>query len=292
METALRNNKKLARSISIVENELAGYEALLEQLPEQKCPLIGITGAPGAGKSSLVNGFIHALLQQNKKIGIVAVDPTSPFNYGSLLGDRLRMSEHFNNHQVYIRSVATRGSLGGLCEKIVEITDVMRAADFDYVFVETVGVGQSEVEIAGLADITMVVLTPDAGDEVQNMKSGIMEIADILIVNKADKPNAAGYISNLEHFLHDKPLSDWQVPIVPTIAIENKGMEEVIKQMELFLQHPRSQEKQWFLMTEKAYRLIQKKRMHNLSRATLLQNLQVAATNATFNFYTFIKKYY
>ncbi len=291
MDPILLQYKKLARSISLVENETPGFELILEQLPTTKCPVIGITGAPGAGKSSLVNSLIHTLLQQQKKIGIIAVDPTSPFNYGSLLGDRLRMSDHFTNNQVYIRSVATRGSLGGLCEKIVEISDVMRSSDFDYIVVETVGVGQSEVEIAGLADVTIVVLTPDAGDEIQNMKSGIMEIANILVVNKADKPSAEAYVKNLERIIHEKDAPGWQVPVVKTIAIENKGAAELVTQINLFLHEAYAKDKQLQLLQEKAWRLIQRHRMKSTDRKALNEHLKTAATQPHFNLYTFIKPY-
>src|SRR5690606_12306870 len=147
---------------------------------------IGITGPPGAGKSTLVNAITGHLVNEGKKIAILAVDPTSPFNFGSLLGDRIRMAQQFNNPNVYIRSLATRGALGGISAKTIEIVDLMKSADFDLILVETVGVGQSEVEIAGLADKTVVVLVPESGDEIQHIKSGLMEVAQGFVVNKAD----------------------------------------------------------------------------------------------------------
>jgi LAO/AO transport system kinase len=150
--------KTLARHISLVENEADGADTLLEQLVPFPIPVIGFTGPPGAGKSTLLNAVMSILLEQGKKIGLVLIDPSSPFNLGALLGDRLRLSAHFNNPNLFIRSLASRGSLGGLSDKIMEVTQVMKAYPFDYIFIETVGVGQSEVEIAGLADTTVVIL--------------------------------------------------------------------------------------------------------------------------------------
>jgi len=165
--------RALARTISLVENRIEGYEELLQQLPASTSSIIGITGPPGAGKSSLVDALIGEIVQQNKKVGVLCVDPSSPFNLGALLGDRIRMSEWYEHPNVFIRSLATRGSLGGLHPMIIEIADVMKAAGFDHIIVETVGVGQSEIEIAGLADVTVVVVVPEAGDEVQTMKAGL-----------------------------------------------------------------------------------------------------------------------
>ena len=174
------DRKSLARAITIVENDLSGAEELLLSVDLKNAPpVIGVTGPPGAGKSTLINSLISQFLLRGERVAVIAVDPTSPFTSGSLLGDRLRMPEHFNNPNVFIRSLATRGSLGGLSAKAIEITDLIRASGFDRVIIETVGVGQSEVEIAGLADITLLVLVPEAGDDIQALKSGIMEIADI-----------------------------------------------------------------------------------------------------------------
>ncbi|MCH8903520.1 MAG: ATP/GTP-binding protein, partial [Bacteroidetes bacterium] len=173
------DKKALSRAISMVENGTEDSLDLLDNLkPNNRIPVTGLTGPPGSGKSTLLNSLIARLVKKNKKVGVIAIDPTSPFNLGALLGDRIRMQDHFSESGVFIRSLATRGSLGGLSDKTIEILDVMRCSDFDHIFIETVGVGQSEVEIAGLADTTVLVMVPDSGDEVQILKSGIMEIAD------------------------------------------------------------------------------------------------------------------
>src|ERR1044072_8338854 len=182
--------KALARSISLIENEITGYEELLQSLPVSHIPVIGITGPPGAGKSTLTDALIGELVKKQKKVAVLCVDPSSPFNLGALLGDRIRMSNWYTHPNVFIRSLATRGSMGGLHPKIIEITELVKTAGYDYVIVETVGVGQSEIEIAGLADTTVVVVVPEGGDEVQTMKAGLMEIADIFVVNKADRRGA------------------------------------------------------------------------------------------------------
>ena len=189
----------LARALTLVENDLEPAEDLLKNLSiNLATPVIGITGPPGAGKSTLVNTITSNFAAMGKKVAILAVDPTSPFNFGSLLGDRIRMAQQFNNPNVYIRSIATRGALGGVSIKTLEMIDVLKSSSFDVILVETVGVGQSEVEIAGLADKTMVVLVPESGDEIQNIKSGLMEIAQGFVVNKADREGAETFANNLK----------------------------------------------------------------------------------------------
>ncbi len=292
MKQNFQTYKTLARNISIVENEMQGYEILLESLSPSNTPVVGITGAPGAGKSTISNALIRAYLQNEKRVGIIAVDPSSPFNFGSLLGDRIRMAEHFNSENVFIRSVASRGSLGGLSEKILEVCDVMKTGNFDLIIIETVGVGQSEVEIAGLADITIVALTPSSGDEVQNMKAGLMEIADIFVVNKSDLPNAEGFIKNLEMLVHERFHRHWQIPVIKTIATENVGIEELKTQIEKYFSENHSHEKKLQLLTDKAWRLIQQRRMKNLNKENFQQELAKHSAEANFNIYAFIKKFF
>jgi len=218
--------RPVARALTIVENDLKGAGQILKSLDFKKhVPVIGITGPPGAGKSTLVNDIIAELTEKGNKVAVLAIDPTSPFNFGSLLGDRIRMASHFNHPGVFIRSLATRGSLGGLSAKTIEMTDVLRASGFDYVIIETVGVGQSEIEIAGLAGLTLVVLVPEGGDEIQSIKSGLMEIADAFIVNKADREGADLFANNLKKMVQQKHDS---TPVFKTVASENQGIKEII----------------------------------------------------------------
>jgi len=285
--------KALARSISVVENEAQGYEELLQSVPGNlHKPVIGITGPPGAGKSTLVDSLIGLLVNTGKKVGVLCVDPSSPFNLGSLLGDRIRMSKWYDHPHVFIRSLATRGSLGGLHPKIIEITELMKAAAFDYILVETVGVGQSEVEIAGLADITIVVVVPEAGDEVQTMKAGLMEIADIFVVNKAERPGADQFVKNLRLMLAPAFHNRYdEVPVIKTVASQNEGVDELLKKIDHLLKHHHSKEKKYWLLAERAYQLIQRKKMIGISKEELKAQIKELNNNNSFQLYSFIKNY-
>lgn len=287
--TILSDFKTLARTISLVENEAEGFESVLESLTPHHIPVIGITGPPGAGKSTLLNAVIGYLLGEGKKVGLILVDPSSPFNLGAVLGDRLRMSAHFTDPNLFIRSLASRGSLGGLSDKIIEIVEVMKAYPFDYIFIETVGVGQSEVEIAGLADTTVVVLVPEAGDSVQAMKAGLMEIADIFVVNKADRPEAEAMINFLSLQLHISGRD--HIPVLRTVAVEAKGVKELIASFRQIGASPGNEDRKLSLMTDKAYKIIQRSRMKGFDKKALREQLAQAAARKDFSLYRFTHHY-
>jgi LAO/AO transport system kinase len=281
--------KALARSITLVENEHAGYESLLQSLPTSSAKIIGITGPPGAGKSTLVDALIELLVASNKKIAVLCIDPSSPFNLGAVLGDRIRMSDWYTHPHVFIRSLATRGSMGGLHPKIIEITDLLRAFQFDHIIVETVGVGQSEIEIAGLADVTAVVVVPEAGDEIQTMKAGLMEIADIFVVNKSDRPDADVFVKNLQQMLAPTFSKHYnEVPIVKTVALQKEGIKELLDIIQHQLQKSHLSDKTFWLLAERAYYLIEQKRMKGVDKTILKKEIESIFQKGTFNLYQFI----
>lgn len=280
----------LARCISLVENEVQGYESFMTSLPFSATPVIGITGPPGAGKSTLTDALIGLLASKNKKVAVLCIDPSSPFNMGALLGDRIRMSQWYDNPQVYIRSLATRGSLGGLHPKIIEITDVLKFANFDYIIIETVGVGQSEIEIAGLADVTIVTIVPEAGDEIQTMKAGLMEIADIFVVNKADRPGADTFVKNLMMMLAPAFANHAAtIPVLKTVASKKEGVDELLHAIEEIVASHHTNERKSWLLTEKAYHLIQQKRMAGVDKKKLKTDIEREGNS--FNLYRFIQQY-
>lgn len=223
--------RPLSRAITYIESEYPESEELLKSLSGYtgRAYKIGITGPPGAGKSSITNQLTKLYISQGKKVAIIAVDPTSPFTGGALLGDRVRMSDIGNTESVFIRSMATRGSLGGLNTKANDTADIFDAAGYDYIIFETVGVGQSELDIAKTADTVIVVLVPESGDSVQAMKAGLMEIADFYVVNKCDRPGSEQAVSAIRTILmmraHDE--NSWMPDIIKCVATENKGLKEI-----------------------------------------------------------------
>lgn len=232
IEDVLKGDRRaIARAISQVENNSASSIELLKKVYAHtgNAYRIGITGPPGAGKSTITNRLAKYFRQQGLKIGIIAVDPTSPFTGGALLGDRIRMTEVELDEGVFIRSMASRGSLGGLSKKAKEAADILDAAGYDIVMMETVGVGQSELDIAGAADTTVVVLVPESGDGIQAMKAGLMEIADFFVLNKADRPGADQAVMSIKMILGFRPhdASTWMPDVLKTQASEGKGIEEV-----------------------------------------------------------------
>ena len=228
----LRNGdaRALARAISTVENRNSGWSDLLKALFPHTCHarILGLTGAPGAGKSTLVDQLAKVYRKQNQTVGIIAVDPTSPYTGGAILGDRIRMQDHFSDPGIYIRSMATRGSLGGLARATADVSTVLDASGRDLIMIETVGVGQDEVDIVRLADITIVILVPGMGDDVQSIKAGIMEIADIFVINKSDREGAERVQREIRALQSLATRGDgWVPPIVKTVASEGQGVAEL-----------------------------------------------------------------
>src|SRR5260370_13035648 len=224
------DSNAVARAISKVEDSAADSWELMKQIFPRtgRALIIGITGAPGAGKSSLVDKLAAFYREGGERVGIIAVDPSSPFSGGGILGDRIRMQTLSLDKGVFIRSMATRGQLGGLARATVEAVAILDAAGYEKILVETVGVGQDEIEIAKAADVCVVVLVPGMGDDVQTMKAGIMEIGDVLVINKADRDGVLRTEKELEGLLSLGVRTDqWQPPIVKTVAIENRGIDEL-----------------------------------------------------------------
>jgi len=253
------DKRTVSRAISLIEDEDSGSNELLKKLYKHagKAYRVGITGPPGAGKSSITNCLVKLLVKNNFKVGIIAVDPTSPFTGGALLGDRIRMTEISLLDGVFIRSMATRGSLGGLSKNVVEACDVLDAAGKDFILIETVGVGQSELDIAQTADTTVVVLVPESGDAIQAMKAGLMEIADIFALNKSDRQGADGIAATLKNIIHLKPPSEnkWEINVIKTIGIKNEGIEELLNEI---IKHKNHLEDSGFLAEKRKNNLTKK----------------------------------
>ncbi len=227
--------KSISKAISFVENNIKKNSFILSKLyPIKKnSHRIGITGPPGAGKSTITNLLIRHFRTQNKRVAVILVDPTSPYSNGAVLGDRIRMFNHYDDKDVFIRSLATRGSKGGLSKNVNEIADIFSAANFDIVLFETVGVGQVEVDVVEKVDTVVLTLVPESGDDIQMMKAGIVEIADIFVINKADRADANKLYTSIKNVLNlDNDVSnDWVPSILKTIATEDKGVKELVEEL-------------------------------------------------------------
>jgi LAO/AO transport system kinase len=233
--------RAIARAISLIEDESPARAELVRRIfPRSgRAYLVGVTGPPGAGKSTLVDRLIGEIRKSGRTVGVVAVDPTSPFSGGAILGDRVRMQAHAGDPDVFIRSMATRGNLGGLARATGEVAVVLDASGKDIVLIETVGVGQDEVDIVRTADVSIVTIVPGTGDEVQALKAGIMEIADIFVVNKADREGADRTVTSIEAMLslHSVADGEWRPPIVKTVATTGTGVPELLATIERFRAH-------------------------------------------------------
>jgi LAO/AO transport system kinase len=248
------DTRALARGITLVESGRDGIAALLRELYPRtgRSITLGITGFPGAGKSSLVDRLIETYRSREKKVGVVAVDPSSAFSGGAILGDRVRMMRHTSDEGVFIRSMATRGHLGGLARATGEVMDLLDASGRDVVIIETVGVGQDEIEIASLADVVLVVLVPGMGDDIQAIKAGILEIADLFVINKADREGADKLVAELRAMMtlvEDRPR---QVPILKTIATRGEGIDDLVAGIDLHLTAPDMAERRFRRRVERA----------------------------------------
>ncbi len=235
-----KDPRAIGRAISIAENDADGADEILAGLDQKRIEnaiVLGLTGPPGAGKSTLTSSLIHQLRADGKRVGIIAVDPSSPISGGAILGDRVRMMEHALDPDVVVRSMATRGRLGGLCASAGAAVRIMAGSGCEVILIETVGIGQSEMDIVRLADITLMVLAPGFGDDIQAMKAGILEVADFLIVNKSDLAGAEALVMDMKQIFYDKEEESNIERVLQSVALENKGIRSILIAVERFAKH-------------------------------------------------------
>jgi LAO/AO transport system kinase len=233
------DKRALARAISLIENgDPVGAEVVSTLYPRTgKARVVGFTGPPGVGKSTLIGALVKELRARERRVGVLSIDPSSPFTRGALLGDRIRLSEHFLDEGVFIRSMASRGALGGLAEASLQAALVMDAAGFDEVLLETVGVGQAEIDVVDHADTVVLALMPGSGDSIQALKAGVMEIPDVIVINKAEHPLADTMVREVRTALSLGPSGDWKVPIVKTVASKGEGIDGLLDAIERHRAH-------------------------------------------------------
>jgi len=282
----------LAKTISQIENKVEGSDTYLTQLAPKAIPIIGITGPPGAGKSTLIAGLVGEWIAAGKKVAVLSVDPSSPFHKGAILGDRIRMKEWYLHPQVFIRSLASRGHLGGLNSSMIELTTLLQSVGFDQIIVETVGVGQSEVEVASLADTTVLVLVPEAGDEVQMMKSGLMEVADIFVVNKSDRPDAQTFINHIRQMMMENGVSEDLVKVVATVASQGLGIHDLIQAIDAHQISNSLLGNNKKIILTRAIQLIVAQKMRQVDLEKLEQDIALAITKESFNIFSFTQNYF
>lgn len=282
----------LAKTISQIENKVEGADVYLTKLVPKAIPIIGITGPPGAGKSTLIAGLVGEWIAAGKKVAVLSVDPSSPFHKGAILGDRIRMKDWYLHPQVFIRSLASRGHLGGLNSSMIELTTLLQSVGFDQIIVETVGVGQSEVEVASLADTTVVVLVPEAGDDVQMMKSGLMEVADVFVVNKSDRPDAQTFTNHIRQMMMENGVSEDLVKVVATVASQGLGINDLMQAIDAHQIANNALGNYKKLIFTKAIQLIVAHKMQQVDLKKLEQDIETATIKEGFNIFSFTQNYF
>jgi LAO/AO transport system kinase len=286
------DRRALARAISYIENGVTDFADILAAGTGGDIPVIGITGAPGAGKSTLADALIGHYVAEGQRIAVLCVDPSSSLYFGALLGDRIRMSDWYAHPDVYIRSLATRGSLGGLHPRAIEITNFLKQGPFDRILLETVGVGQNEIAVAGLADTTLVVLAPEAGDDIQSMKAGLLEVADIFVVNKSDRPDADLFVHNLRSMQTPAFRREGRdIPVVKTIATQKQGIGELAEHIAADLKKNIASSRRYHLLAEQAWLLIQQHRMQGVDRQALAEKIEALSSKGEFNLFRFVREW-